>query len=315
MGAVALPLMIAGTAVSAAGTLVGGAASARAGREAREASIQSGIAAQRRAQSVAASLEQSGDASLTGSVMAADAVMEAGRSADTLAGMTSDALRASGVASEEAGLRAQQSYEFKAAQETIAAGEARATGQRGMFEKQRDTRLLLSRLQARAAASGGSADDPSILALAGQIAQRGEYSALTDMYAGETRALGLEDMAVSDRMTGAAVASEGRQKHIAAWTEANARLFEGRAKHIAAAREAAGRLYEGATRRDASYTQARITRETGDDQFAASVREGNARAAEGEARQTASYFSAASTLLSGTGSAYRSFNNPTERTF
>src|SRR4051812_33157911 len=60
--------------------------------------------------------------------------------------------------------------EFKAQQEDQGAQESRAAAQRQALEKGRQTRLLLSTLQARAAASGGGASDPGVLDIAGKIA-------------------------------------------------------------------------------------------------------------------------------------------------
>lgn len=101
-----------------------------------------------------------------------------------------------------AGKSAKEAQYFKAAQEDQAAQESRAASQRQALEKRRMTGLALSKVQAGAAASGAGAADPGIIKIASDIAGRGEYQALTDMYTGENRARGLEDMAMGDRMTG-----------------------------------------------------------------------------------------------------------------
>lgn len=123
---------------------------------------------------------------------------------------------AGGNAAEAAGKAANASAQFTAKQQEIAAGEARASAQRAHFEKQRETRLVLSTLQARAASSGGGADDPTIVGLVGDIGARGEYESLMEMYKGENRARGLEDAAISSRLTGEASLAEGRSKRKAA---------------------------------------------------------------------------------------------------
>jgi hypothetical protein len=119
---------------------------------------------------------------------------------------------AGGNAAADAGYRGQQAQIYKARQEEQAAQEARAVGQRALFEKRREGDLLQSKLQARAAASGGGADDPTVLNLGGDIAARSEYDALFEMYKGENRARGLLDAATASRMKGDAEYAEGMAK-------------------------------------------------------------------------------------------------------
>lgn len=127
---------------------------------------------------------------------------------------------AGGNAAASAGAAAQQSQNFKAAQEDQAAQESRAASQRDSLEKGRQTTLALSTLQANAAASGGGASDPGVLTLAGNIAGRGEYESLMDMYKGENRARGLTDAATGARMTGEADLAEGEAKQSASYLSA-----------------------------------------------------------------------------------------------
>jgi hypothetical protein len=123
---------------------------------------------------------------------------------------------AGGNAAEAAGKAANASAQFQAKQQEMAALESRATAQRAQFEKQRETQLVQSKLQARAASSGGGADDPTVLGLVGDIGARGEYESLMEMYKGENRARGLEDAAMSSRMSGEAALAEGQAKRKAA---------------------------------------------------------------------------------------------------
>lgn len=148
----------------------------------------------------------------------------------TVATVAGGALSAAGTlmggnAAAEAGASARQSQYFKAKQEEMAAQESRASAQRAALDKGRETTLLQSQLQARAAASGGGASDPGILDLAGDIAGRGEYEALTEMFRGENRARGLEDSATGSRMTGDAAAAEGRAKRDASYFSAAGTLI------------------------------------------------------------------------------------------
>lgn len=134
---------------------------------------------------------------------------------------------AAGGAAKSAGEAQQSSMDYRAAQEEQAAQESRAVGQRRMFEKQREGRFALSALQARAAAGGGGADDPTVLNLGGDIAARSEYDALFEMYKGENRALGLEGSAVASRMSGDAAAAEGRSKKTASYLSAGGTILGG----------------------------------------------------------------------------------------
>lgn len=113
------------------------------------------------------------------------------------------------VGGEMAAKAAETSSAFKAAQLDQAAAESRAAGQAQAFERRRQARLALSTLQARAA-QGGDTTSPGILDLTGDIAQRGEYQALAEMYAGENRARGLMDTATATRMEGEATADAAR---------------------------------------------------------------------------------------------------------
>lgn len=132
-----------------------------------------------------------------------------------------------GNAAADAGNRGQQAQNFKAQQEDMAAVESRAIAQRSALEKKRETGLVLSKLQANAAASGGGADDSTVLGLASGIAGRGEYESLLEMYKGENRARGLEDQAIASRMTGEALKAEGEAKKKASYFSAAGTLIGG----------------------------------------------------------------------------------------
>lgn len=92
--------------------------------------------------------------------------------------------------------------DFQAAQAEQQAQESRAASQRQSMESRRKGMEALSTLQARAAASGGGADDPTVQKLGENIAGRSEYQALTDEYTGENRARGYQDRATAARMSG-----------------------------------------------------------------------------------------------------------------
>jgi hypothetical protein len=104
---------------------------------------------------------------------------------------------AQAAAAEHAALVADQ----KAMQE-------RAVGQRQSFEKRREAKFAQSTLLARAAASGASATDPTIIKLGSDIAGRAEYYALSQMASGESAAIARENQAQLDRYS----ASNQRQQ-------------------------------------------------------------------------------------------------------
>ncbi len=73
-----------------------------------------------------------------------------------------------------------------------AAGQNRAVSQRQAEEARRQARLVQSRQQAVAAASGAGAADPTVVNLMGEARKAGEMDALTALYQGEQSARDLE---------------------------------------------------------------------------------------------------------------------------
>jgi hypothetical protein len=148
----------------------------------------------------------------------------------TVATVASGALTAAGTlmggsAAASAGQSQKDASYFKAAEEDQAAQESRAAAQRSALDKDRQATLLQSTLQARAAASGGGATDPTVVGLGQDIAGRGEYQSLMDMYTGENRARGIEDQATGSRMTGDAQLAEGKAKQNASYLSAAGTLI------------------------------------------------------------------------------------------
>lgn len=107
-----------------------------------------------------------------------------------------------GQAAASEGMAAQQAANYKAALAEQQAGQKRATAQRASGEERRRERLVQSSLQARAAAGGGGASDPTVVSLAEDIAGEGEYRALTALYEGEEAARSLETTGALSRYTG-----------------------------------------------------------------------------------------------------------------
>lgn len=150
-----------------------------------------------------------------------------------------DAGQAQARAQRQAAADNATALEFKATQEDQAAQESRASAQRQALDKGHQTDLVLSTLQARAAAGGGSASDPGVLALASRIKGRGEYESLLEGYTGENKARGLLDQAAGDRFAAATGITGGNMA-------ADASIASGNAKQSASYLSAAGTIVGGA---------------------------------------------------------------------
>lgn len=105
-----------------------------------------------------------------------------------------------------------QAAEYKAKMEEQQAQEERAVAQRKALGERRSEDIQQSRLQALAAASGGGADDASVVKLGSDLAAQGEYNALARMYTGASRGVDLENQAALDRYSGEARASALRSR-------------------------------------------------------------------------------------------------------
>ena len=79
------------------------------------------------------------------------------------------------------------------------AGLERATSQRQSIDERRQAELASSRALALTAASGGGADDPTVVNIISDLEGEGEYRALTALYNGEQSARGMEDEATARR--------------------------------------------------------------------------------------------------------------------
>lgn len=87
----------------------------------------------------------------------------------------------------------------EAAQLEYNAGQQRAASQRQAIDERRDADIAGSRALALAAASGGGADDPTVVNNIARISGEGEYRALTALYNGEVDARQMERDAVMRR--------------------------------------------------------------------------------------------------------------------
>ncbi|MGY4295369.1 hypothetical protein ACVWXN_003464 [Bradyrhizobium sp. i1.4.4] len=117
-------------------------------------------------------------------------------------GISAAGTLASGSAAETAGNMKRAAANNQAQQETWnAAGELGAS-QRKMLDTRLKTNLTESTLTARGAGSGFDASRGSMLTGAGDIAGRGEYQALMDVFSGENARTGMLNRADATRASG-----------------------------------------------------------------------------------------------------------------
>ncbi len=94
------------------------------------------------------------------------------------------------------GGRAVQTSDNAAAGQSIQAGQqAVAASQRGAIDQTRRYDLLASTAQARAAAAGGGASDPTVTKIISDIAAEGQYRSLLEMNKGAVQQAGYQQKA------------------------------------------------------------------------------------------------------------------------
>lgn len=133
----------------------------------------------------------------------------------------------SGNAAAAAGQSEQQASDYSALVLTQQAGQVRAVSQAKAINSNLQTAYVQSTVRARAAASGGSATDPTVVNLQGQIGARGQYSALAALYTGEEEARGDENKASLDIFTGQQQLAAGQAKQTAGYIGAFASVLSG----------------------------------------------------------------------------------------
>ena len=101
-----------------------------------------------------------------------------------------------------AGQAANEAAKFEAAQLEAKADQEFAASQREAEEFRRRRDLTLSSLQARSAASGFSATDPTTLQIADDIAERGTIQSQLALHGGSLRQADLKTSAVGRRFEG-----------------------------------------------------------------------------------------------------------------
>jgi len=127
------------------------------------------------------------------------------------AGISAAGTIAGGNAAKQAGLMQQQAANSQAAQVDENAAQAIASGQRRMQDTQQRTRLAISTARAGAGASGVDAGFGSPVTDVGELASRGSYNALMDMFNGASTASGMRNQADAIRYSGTASAIGGEE--------------------------------------------------------------------------------------------------------
>jgi hypothetical protein len=127
----------------------------------------------------------------------------------TIAPIVSGAATIAGGAIAAQGQKAQaqaqqQALNYQAAQLEMKGKEEQAAAQREAFAHKREKDFALSALQARGAASGFAADDPTTLQIGSDIEKYGTLQQMMAAYGGKSRRAGLEASAAGSRAEGAA---------------------------------------------------------------------------------------------------------------
>jgi hypothetical protein len=151
--------------------------------------------------------------------------------AGTLTGLSKGATGAGGALSAastiaggnfaaQAGQMQKTASYAKATQLEQNAGQAIASSQRQMFDTQQRTRLAMSTARARGASAGVDVGVGSPAANQGELAGRGSYQALMDMFNGQSAATGLDNQANAARYEGDVAEIEGEAKQSASYLAA-----------------------------------------------------------------------------------------------
>ncbi len=133
----------------------------------------------------------------------------------------------SGRSARKVGESQQRAAEFEAQQLDTNAEQTQAVSQRAAMEEQRKSMALQSRAIAIAAASGGGALDPTVMALVGNLSKEGQLAAETQIYGGEERARAMRNQAKASRYEGAQRAEAGRIAERASKVSAGSTILSG----------------------------------------------------------------------------------------
>lgn len=116
------------------------------------------------------------------------------------------------------GFKAKEQADAVAAQMKAKGDSEFAIAQRKSMDSQERTKMVLGQQKAVAAASGGGATDPSVMAIMGKTQQKGDYNSMIDMYNG---AVSRGDMYTAADNT----ESEGKSKLLSSFLGAGSTIY------------------------------------------------------------------------------------------
>lgn len=140
--------------------------------------------------------------------------MSGGMSATTIAMMTAAAASATiaAVGAHMSGEEQKAAATQQANAMRVNANNEQAASQAKAVQQDKQTDYVLSNARAAAAASGGSATDPTVNTNLSTIAGEGRYRALIDLYGGDSAAQSLRTQADATQFAGAQAARAGNIK-------------------------------------------------------------------------------------------------------
>lgn len=132
----------------------------------------------------------------------------------------------SATSSIAGGVQARRAAEFQAKQAEYNAGQSRAASHLAAADQERRARLVASRAQAVAAASGAGASDPTVMDIISGIAKEGSYRSRLALYEGEDRARTLETQAQALRYGGRGARNAGVISGVTSLLKGGTSLYE-----------------------------------------------------------------------------------------
>lgn len=182
-------------------------------------------------------------AKVVGTVVSVVSAFTAASNESKAAAQNAEMIRQTAAANARIAEANAKAREATAADADRAAGQERASAQREAIERQRKGRLLASEARAKGGASG-AVIDPTTEA---DILSVGKLNALTALYAGEERAVGLEREAEMARYSAELARFEGATGQYTGGLQAQREITEGHIRASAQRRSGVSTLISGGT--------------------------------------------------------------------
>jgi hypothetical protein len=131
----------------------------------------------------------------------------------------------------QSGQDAKSAANYQANQLNVNAGQAKAASQVQAGLEARNTQLMVSRARAVAAASGGSADDPTVANIMARIAGEGSFRQRTALYGGESQARQMNMQADALRYQGQQAAQAGKINAVSSLLKGGAQAYSMNTKY------------------------------------------------------------------------------------